>query len=147
MADGGAFEETDFAASPDRQCLAICPSRSSVSAKDTSRRTLAGGFVRRGWSVGIIALPLAMAFGINSIPDAVVASRGVFLHQPPGSSRRSWRVFLFPCWVDHVQIGGPTGAFMVIVCGIRFSKAMAAWRPHGDGGPIIILMGLIRLGR
>jgi SulP family sulfate permease len=61
-----------------------------------------------GLTVGLVALPLAMAFGISSgvtpqagIYTAVVAG---FLISALGGSR--------------VQIGGPTGAFVVIVAGI-----------------------------
>ena len=61
-----------------------------------------------GLTVGLVALPLAMAFGIASgvtpqagIYTAVVAG---FLISAFGGSR--------------VQIGGPTGAFVVIVAGI-----------------------------
>src|SRR5256884_9740460 len=61
-----------------------------------------------GLIVGIVALPLAMAFGIASgvkpeagIYTAVVAG---FLISALGGSR--------------MQIGGPTGAFVVIVAGI-----------------------------
>src|SRR5690349_21241369 len=90
-----------------------------------------------GLVVGLVALPLAMAFAIASgVPPerglytAVVAG---FLISALGGSR--------------VQIGGPTGAFVVIVAGI-----VAA---HGyDGlviatimaGVILILMGLCRFG-
>ena len=61
-----------------------------------------------GVTVGLVALPLAMAFGIASgvtpqagIYTAVVAG---FLISALGGSR--------------TQIGGPTGAFVVIVAGI-----------------------------
>src|SRR5205814_1470004 len=61
-----------------------------------------------GVTVGLVALPLAMAFGIASgvtpqagIYTAVVAG---FLISALGGSR--------------LQIGGPTGAFVVIVAGI-----------------------------
>src|SRR5271169_625102 len=61
-----------------------------------------------GLTVGLVALPLAMAFGIASgvtpqagIYTAIVAG---FLISALGGSR--------------VQIGGPTGAFVVIVAGI-----------------------------
>src|SRR5271166_654907 len=61
-----------------------------------------------GITVGLVALPLAMAFGIASgvtpqagIYTAVVAG---FLISALGGSR--------------TQIGGPTGAFVVIVAGI-----------------------------
>src|ERR1700759_5003316 len=61
-----------------------------------------------GLTVGLVGLPLAMAFGISSgvspqagIYTAVVAG---FLISALGGSR--------------TQIGGPTGAFVVIVAGI-----------------------------
>ncbi|MHB1298820.1 MAG: SulP family inorganic anion transporter, partial [Gemmatimonadaceae bacterium] len=90
-----------------------------------------------GVIVGIVALPLAIAFAIASgvTPDrglwtAIVAG---FLISALGGSR--------------VQIGGPTGAFVVIVYGIV--------QRHGvDGllvatlmaGIILVAMGLMRFG-
>src|SRR5438132_13709973 len=61
-----------------------------------------------GVAVGIVALPLAMAFGIAS---GVKPEAGIFTAAVAGllisALRRS-----------RVQIGGPTGAFVVIVYGI-----------------------------
>src|SRR5207342_1913830 len=61
-----------------------------------------------GLTVGVVALPLAMAFGIASgvTPQAGIytAIVGGFLVSLLGGSR--------------IQIGGPTGAFVVIVAGI-----------------------------
>jgi sulfate permease, SulP family len=61
-----------------------------------------------GLTVGIVALPLAMAFAIASgvKPEAGIftAVIGGFIISALGGSR--------------VQIGGPTGAFIVIVYGI-----------------------------
>ena len=90
-----------------------------------------------GLIVGLVALPLAIAFAIASgvspekgIYTAVIAG---FIISALGGSR--------------VQIGGPTGAFIVIVYGIV--------QVHGiDGliiatfmaGILLILMGLARLG-
>ena len=80
-----------------------------------------------GLTVAIIALPLAMALGIASgaspregLVTAIVAG---FLISALGGSR--------------VQIGGPTGAFVVIVAGV-----IAA---HGISGLILatIIAGLI----
>src|SRR5712692_1320426 len=71
------------------------------------RRDLISDLVA-GLTVGFVALPLAMAFGIASgvtpqagIYTAVIAG---FLISALGGSR--------------TQIGGPTGAFVVIVAGI-----------------------------
>ena len=75
-----------------------------------------------GVTVGVVALPLAMAFGIASgvTPQAGIytAIVGGFLVSLLGGSR--------------IQIGGPTGAFVVIVAGI-----IAA---HGLSGLLMVTM-------
>ena len=94
--------------------------------------------VAAGLIVGIIALPLAIAFAIASgvspekgILTAVVAG---FLISAFGGSR--------------VQIGGPTGAFIVIVLGIlREFGADGLLAATFMGGVILILMGVLRLGQ
>ncbi len=90
-----------------------------------------------GLVVGIVALPLAIAFGIasgvspaTSLITAIIG--GLLVSMFGGNS---------------VQIGGPTGAFIVIVYGIiaRFGLsglAMATFM----AGLILITMGLFRLG-
>lgn len=105
-----------------------------------------------GLTVGVIALPLAMAFGIASIPESVaaeLAARAPWL-TPPAMGLYTAIVagFLISALGgSHVQIGGPTGAFIVIVYGI-------AARHGYDGlatatllaGVLVILMGLLRFG-
>jgi SulP family sulfate permease len=90
-----------------------------------------------GVIVGIIALPLAIAFGIASgvkpeqgLYTAIVAG---FLISALGGSR--------------VQIGGPTGAFIVIVYGVveRFGYEGLAVATF-IAGILLVLMGLARLG-
>src|SRR5262245_3324303 len=90
-----------------------------------------------GLTVGLVALPLAMAFGISSgvtpqagIYTAVVAG---FLISALGGSR--------------VQIGGPTGAFVVIVSGIvaKFGVSGLAVATI-MAGLMLIVMGLTGLG-
>ncbi len=90
-----------------------------------------------GVTVGLVALPLAMAFGIASgvtpqagLYTAVVAG---FLISALGGSR--------------TQIGGPTGAFVVIVAGIlaRFGMSGLAMVTL-MAGVILLLMGLTGLG-
>jgi sulfate permease, SulP family len=90
-----------------------------------------------GITVGLVALPLAMAFGIASgvspqagLYTAVVAG---FLISALGGSR--------------TQIGGPTGAFVVIVAGIvvRFGLPGLAMVTL-MAGIILLAMGLTGLG-
>jgi SulP family sulfate permease len=90
-----------------------------------------------GITVGLVALPLAMAFGIASgvtpqagLYTAVVAG---FLISGLGGSR--------------TQIGGPTGAFVVIVAGIvvRFGLPGLAMVTL-MAGIILLAMGLTGLG-
>ena len=64
-----------------------------------------------GLTVGIIALPLAMAFGIASIPESVAAQAGL---SPPAMGLYTAVVagFLISALGgSRVQIGGPPGAF------------------------------------
>jgi SulP family sulfate permease len=90
-----------------------------------------------GITVGLVALPLAMAFGIASgvtpqagLYTAVVAG---FLISALGGSR--------------TQIGGPTGAFVVIISGIvlRFGMSGLAMVTL-MAGILLLLMGLTGLG-
>lgn len=93
--------------------------------------------VLSGFIVGIIALPLAIAFGIASgvtpekgLITAVIAG---FLISFLGGSR--------------VQIGGPTGAFIVIVYGIVQQHGVDALIVATFlAGIMLMLMGFARLG-
>lgn len=107
-----------------------------TALKDYNREKFLGDLVA-GLIVGVVALPLAIAFAIASgvTPDrglwtAIVAG---FLISLLGGSR--------------VQIGGPTGAFVVIVYGIVQKYGI-------DGltvatlmaGVILVVMGIAKLG-
>ena len=90
-----------------------------------------------GVVVGIVALPLAIAFGIASgvspTIGLITAIIGGFMVSAFGG--------------NSVQIGGPTGAFIVIVYGIiaRFGLeglAVATFM----AGLILVLMGIFKLG-
>src|SRR5437764_6501879 len=81
--------------------------KSVLALKDYSRQDFVADLIA-GLTVGLVALPLAMAFAISSgLPPqsglycAVIAG---FLISALGGSR--------------TQIGGPTGAFVVVVYGI-----------------------------
>jgi len=90
-----------------------------------------------GLTVGLVALPLAMAFAIASgvppqagIYTAVVAG---FLISALGGSR--------------MQIGGPTGAFVVIVAGIIAKFGVSGLlMVTAMAGVILVVMGLTGLG-
>jgi SulP family sulfate permease len=104
--------------------------------KDYSKRKFFSDLAA-GITVGIVALPLAMAFGIASgatpqagIFTAVIAG---FLISALGGSR--------------VQIGGPTGAFIVIVYGIIVQYGMANLLICTImAGVILLIMGASGLG-
>src|SRR5262245_26613458 len=61
-----------------------------------------------GITVGLVALPLAMAFGIAS---GVTPQAGIYTAIVGG-------FFVSALGGSRIQIGGPTGAFVVIVAGI-----------------------------
>jgi SulP family sulfate permease len=93
--------------------------------------------VGAGVTVGVVALPLAMAFAIASglkpeagLFTAIIAG---FLISALGGSR--------------VQIGGPAGAFIVIVYGILERYGLANLIiATAMSGVILFVMGLLRLG-
>lgn len=93
--------------------------------------------LQAGVTVGIVALPLAMAFAIAS---GVPPERGIFTAVIAG-----FLVSLLGG--SRFQIGGPTGAFVVIVYDIvmreGYSGLIAATL---IAGALLILMGLCRLG-
>jgi len=90
-----------------------------------------------GLTVGLVALPLAMAFGIASgvTPQAGIytAVVGGFLVSALGGSR--------------IQIGGPTGAFVVIVSGIVAKFGLSGLlMVTAMAGLLLVLMGATGLG-
>jgi SulP family sulfate permease len=103
----------------------------SYSARQLSQDLIAG------LTVGLVALPLAMAFAIASgVPPqaglytAVVAG---FLISALGGSR--------------TQIGGPTGAFVVIVAGIVVKFGLAGLALVSImAGILLLVMGMTGLG-
>ncbi|TAK91235.1 MAG: STAS domain-containing protein [Burkholderiaceae bacterium] len=93
--------------------------------------------VSAGVTVGVVALPLAMAFAIASgvapqagIYTAIIAG---FLIATLGGSR--------------VQIGGPAGAFIVVLYGILQKYGLANLLISGMlAGVLLFSMGLFRIG-
>jgi SulP family sulfate permease len=104
--------------------------------KDYNRDTFVAD-LSSGLTVGVVALPLAMAFAIASgvkpeagIFTAIIAG---FIISALGGSR--------------VQIGGPAGAFIVIVYGIIAQYGLANLLISTVmAGVLLFLMGLTRLG-
>lgn len=90
-----------------------------------------------GWIVSVVAIPLAIAFGISSgvgptegLVTAIIAG---FIISAFGGSK--------------VQIGGPTGAFIVIIYGIIQQHGMAGLLIATImAGILLIIMGLFKMG-
>lgn len=101
------------------------------------KRTDLSADITSGITVGLVALPLAMAFGISSgvtpqagIYTAIVAG---FLISAFGGSR--------------FQIGGPTGAFVVVVAAIIAEHGLSGLLlVTMMAGVILIFLGLTGLG-
>jgi SulP family sulfate permease len=90
-----------------------------------------------GLTVGLVALPLAMAFGIASgvAPEAGIYTAVVagFIISALGGSR--------------TQIGGPTGAFVVIVAGIITKFGLSGlYMVTLIAGGLLVVMGVTGLG-
>ena len=90
-----------------------------------------------GVSVGILALPLAMAFGIAS---SVTPEQGLYTAIIAG--------FIISVFGgSKVQIGGPTGAFIVIVASIVAQYGYGALAVATImAGIFLIAMGLSKMG-
>jgi sulfate permease, SulP family len=101
-----------------------------------SRQDL-GADLLAGLTVGLVALPLAMAFGIAS---GVTPQAGLYTAIVAGA-------LISGLGGSRMQIGGPTGAFVVIVAGIvaKFGVAGLALVTM-MAGAMLVLMGLTGLG-
>ncbi|MDR2810426.1 MAG: sulfate permease [Tannerellaceae bacterium] len=107
-----------------------------TSLKDYSKERFIGDLLA-GIIVGIVALPLAIAFGIASgvSPEKglITAFIGGFIVSFLGGS--------------NVQIGGPTGAFIVIVYGIIQNFGVEGLAiATALAGIMLVVMGALRLG-
>src|SRR2546421_9581489 len=90
-----------------------------------------------GVTVGLVALPLAMAFGIAS---GVTPQAGLYTAIVAGG-------LISALGGSRMQIGGPTGAFVVIVAGIvaKFGSGGLALVTI-MAGAMLVLMGITGLG-
>jgi SulP family sulfate permease len=90
-----------------------------------------------GIIVGVVALPLAIAFAIAS---GVPPEKGIYTAVIAG-------FIISLLGGSKVQIGGPTGAFVVIVYGIVQKYGLEGLTIATlMGGIILIVMGMVRLG-
>ena len=90
-----------------------------------------------GIIVGIVALPLAIAFGIAS---GVTPEKGIITAIVAG-------LIISVFGGSKVQIGGPTGAFIVIIYGIIQKYGMEGLTIATlMAGLFLVLFGLLRLG-
>ena len=93
--------------------------------------------ISAGVIVGIVALPLAIAFGIAS---GVSPEKGIFTAVVAG-------FIISALGGSKVQIGGPTGAFIIIVFGIVQKYGLEGLMIATFlSGIILILMGLLKIG-
>src|SRR5947209_19915088 len=101
-----------------------------------SRRDF-GADLLAGLTVALVALPLAMAFGIAS---GVPPQAGLYTAIVAGG-------LISALGGSRMQIGGPTGAFVVIVAGIVAKFGVAGLTLVTlMAGAMLVVMGLTRLG-
>jgi SulP family sulfate permease len=109
----------------------------SVECLKTYKRSDFAADMTSGITVGLVALPLAMAFGISSgvtpqagIYTAIIAG---FLISALGGSK--------------TQIGGPTGAFVVVIAAIVAKHGLSGLlMVTMMAGAILVFLGLTGLG-
>lgn len=90
-----------------------------------------------GLIVGLVALPLAMAFAIAS---GVKPEQGIYTAIVAG-------IVVSLCGGSRVQIAGPTGAFIVILSGITQRYGVEGLQVATlMAGLLLILFGLLKLG-
>lgn len=112
----------------------LLPSRSDYASL---RRTWKGDVVA-GVTVGIVALPLALAFGVSS---GVGAEAGLITAIVAGLVAAVFGG-------SNVQVSGPTGAMVVVLAPIVATYGMGAVVTVSVmAGIIVLIAGVLRLGR
>ena len=101
-----------------------------------STRTFVSDLIA-GITVGLVALPLAMAFAISS---GMSPQAGIYCAIVTG-------VIISALGGSYVQIGGPTGAFVVVVAGIIADYGIdALFMCTMMAGVLLVIMGLTGTG-
>ncbi len=104
--------------------------------KHYDKKTLTAD-IMAGIIVGIVALPLAIAFGIAS---GVTPEKGIITAIVAG-------LIISVFGGSKVQIGGPTGAFIIIIYGIIQQYGMEGLAVATFmAGAFLVLFGVLRLG-
>jgi SulP family sulfate permease len=111
--------------------------KSVICLKDYSARIFAADLAA-GITVGLVALPLAMAFAIAS---GLTPQAGIYCAVVTG-------FIISLLGGSTMQIGGPTGAFVVVIAGILAKHGI-----HGlflctmMAGVLLVIMGITGLGK
>src|ERR1700683_349391 len=109
----------------------------SVRCLRSYSRADLGADMLAGLTVGLPALPLAMAFAIAS---GVPPQAGLYTAIVAGG-------LISTLGGSRMQIGGPTGAFVVIVAGIVLKFGLSGLALVGMmAGILLVIMGLTGLG-
>jgi SulP family sulfate permease len=107
-----------------------------VALRDYAPRTFVSDLIA-GVTVGLVALPLAMAFAISS---GMSPQAGIYCAIVTG-------VIISTLGGSYVQIGGPTGAFVVVVAGIVAQYGVdALFMCTMMAGVLLVIMGLTGTG-
>jgi sulfate permease, SulP family len=110
--------------------------KSAIALRNYSLKDLASD-LPAGITVGLVALPLAMAFAIAS---GLTPQAGIYCAVVTG-------FVISLLGGSNVQIGGPTGAFVVIVAGIIAKHGVSGlFVCTMMAGVLLILMGITGLG-
>ena len=98
-----------------------------------------------GIIVGLMAIPLAIGFGIASVPGNAA---GAVSPATVGLTTAIIAGFIISAFGgSRVQIGGPTGAFIPIVAGIVYTHGMTClWMATLMAGILLIVMGALKAG-
>src|SRR6476469_9600678 len=90
-----------------------------------------------GVTVGLVALPLAMAFAISS---AVTPQAGIYCAIVTG-------FLISALGGSRFQIGGPTGAFVVVIAGIVETYGVdGLYMCTMMAGVMLVVLGVTRMG-